>query len=180
MEKATRLGTLIGGVMVFVAALIVCVELLLRNLFAVSLGGADELSSYLFAVAVAWSLPQVILTNANIRIEALVALVPAPVRLPLLRLGTLLLGLFLAVLAARAVQMAWYSWSIDARAVTPLQTPLALPQSLWAAGLVVAAATGFLQVLRDHALGVELSGARREAQELSRTSGDAREGGSRR
>lgn len=152
MEKVARLGTMLGGFMIFAAAVIVCIELFLRNLLGISIGGADEISSYLFAVSVAWALPHVILSNAVIRIDALVGLIPPVLRQVLLRLGTALLVLFLAVLAARAMQMAWLSFGTGARAVTPLQTPLAIPQSLWALGLATATLAGVLQVFRHHAL----------------------------
>jgi TRAP-type C4-dicarboxylate transport system permease small subunit len=152
MEKLARMGTMLGGFMIFAAAVIVCLELILRNLFGISIGGADEISSYLFAVAVAWALPHVILTNAVIRIDAVIAFLPARITQLLLRLGTLLLAGFLAILAGRAVQMAWLSLDTGARAVTPLQTPLAIPQSLWALGLVTATLVGLLQVFRHHAL----------------------------
>jgi TRAP-type C4-dicarboxylate transport system permease small subunit len=155
MEKVARMGTMLGGFMMFAAAALVCLELLLRNLFNISIGGADEISSYLFAVSVAWALPHVILTNAMIRIDALVGLVPAAAGQVLLRLGTFLLAAFIAILAGRAVQMAWLSFDTGSRAVTPLQTPLAVPQSLWALGLVTAALVGLLQVFRHHALAID-------------------------
>jgi TRAP-type C4-dicarboxylate transport system permease small subunit len=155
MERVARMGTMLGGFMIFAAAVIVCLELILRNLFSISIGGADEISSYLFAVAVAWALPHVILTNAVIRIDAVVGLLPAMVRQPLLRFGTILLAIFLAMLTGRALKMAWLSLDTGARAVTPLQTPLAIPQSLWALGLLSATLVGILQVFRHHTLADE-------------------------
>lgn len=148
MERVARLGTVLGGILIFLAALVVSVELILRNVFNVSIGGADEISSYLFAVAVAWALPHVMLTDGNVRIEALVAAIPFPFRTAILRLGSLVLVFFLGVLAWRAVEMAWTSFATDARAVTPLQTPLALPQGFWALGLCLAVLAGLLQVFR--------------------------------
>jgi len=145
MERLARLGTILGGILIFVAAVVVSIELILRNIFNVSIGGADEISSYLFAVAVAWALPHVMLSDGNVRIEALVNAIPFVFRQYILRLGTLVLVFFLGVLAWRAVEMAWISFETDARAVTPLQTPLAIPQGLWALGLCVATLAGLLQ-----------------------------------
>ncbi len=148
MDRLARFGTIFGGFLIFAAAVIVTLELILRNFFNVSMGGADEISSYLFAVAVAWALPHVMLSDGNVRIEALVNTIPLVVRAWILRLGTLVLVFFLGVLAWRAVEMALASLETSARAVTPLQTPLAIPQSLWALGLAVATLAGLLQVFR--------------------------------
>lgn len=148
MDRVARFGTIFGGVMIFAAALIVTLELILRNIFNISIGGADEISSYLFAVAVAWALPHVMLSDGNVRIEALVNTIPLAFRSWILRLGNLVLVFFLGVLAWRAVQMAWTSFETGSHAVTPLQTPLVIPQSLWAIGLVAATLAGLLQVFR--------------------------------
>ncbi len=148
MDRVARLGTIVGGFLIFAAALIVTLELILRNIFNISMGGADEISSYLFAVAVAWGLPQVMLSDGNVRIEALVNTIPLAFRGWILRLGNLVLVFFVGVLAWRAVEMAITSFETSSRAVTPLQTPLALPQGLWALGLSVATLAGLLQVFR--------------------------------
>ncbi len=148
MDRVARVGTIVGGFLIFAAALIVTLELILRNIFNISMGGADEISSYLFAVAVAWGLPQVMLSDGNVRIEALVNTIPLAFRGWILRLGNLILVFFLGVLAWRAGEMAWVSFATESRAVTPLQTPLAIPQSLWALGLAVATLAGLLQVFR--------------------------------
>ncbi len=148
MDRVARIGTVVGGFLIFAAAVIVTVELILRNIFNISMGGADEISSYLFAVAVAWGLPQVMLSDGNVRIEALVNTIPLAFRAWILRLGNLVLVFFVGVLAWRAVQMALISFETGSRAVTPLQTPLAIPQSLWALGLAVATLAGLIQVFR--------------------------------
>lgn len=148
MDRVARIGTIVGGFLIFAAAVIVTVELILRNIFNISMGGADEISSYLFAVAVAWGLPQVMLSDGNVRIEALVNTIPLAFRSWILRLGNLVLVFFIGVLAWRAVEMALASFETGSRAVTPLQTPLAIPQSLWAFGLLVATLAGLMQVFR--------------------------------
>ncbi|MEO1193282.1 MAG: TRAP transporter small permease [Pseudomonadota bacterium] len=148
MDRLARGGTIVGGVMIFAAAVIVTIEILSRNILGISLGGADEISSYLFAVAVAWALPNVMLSDSNVRIEALVNLLAPRARDLVFRAGTLVLLLFLGVLAFRATEMAWTSFQTNAHAVTPLQTPLAIPQSLWALGLCLAVLAGILQVFR--------------------------------
>lgn len=150
MQKIVAFGPVVGGVLMFAAALIVCLELFLRNVFTISLAGADEISSYLFAVSVAWALPHVMLTNTNIRIDVVVSLMPRWIQDWVLRIGTAFLALFLGVLTARAVQMAWLSYETEAHAVTPLQTPLVIPQSLWALGLLAATLAGIYQLFRRH------------------------------
>lgn len=155
MDRVARVGTVVGGFLIFAAALIVTLELILRNVFNISMGGADEISSYLFAVAVAWGLPQVMLSDGNVRIEALVNTIPPAFRSWILRLGNLVLVFFLGILAWRAGEMAWISYETASRAVTPLQTPLAIPQSLWALGLAIAVVAGLLQVFRGFSAKLE-------------------------
>ncbi len=67
----------VGGALLLASATTVAVDVIVRKAFRLSLGGADELSGYAFAIAVAWALPFALLQRANIRIDALYARLPA-------------------------------------------------------------------------------------------------------
>ena len=67
----------VGGALLLAAAITVSVDVIVRKLFNLSLGGADELSGYAFAIGVAWALPFALLQRANIRIDALYGKLPA-------------------------------------------------------------------------------------------------------
>ena len=51
-------------------------------------------------------------------------------------LGIALLGAFAATLTWRAALMVGDTWENGSRSITPLQTPLIMPQALWLAGWV--------------------------------------------
>lgn len=126
-----------GGTLVLCAAILVAADVLLRNVFMLTFGGADELAGYAFAIGTTWALSFALLNRANVRVDALYAMLP-PRFCALLDLVALLaLGLFAGLLTWHAAVMLGTSISFAARATTPLQTPLWIPQSLWLAGLVL-------------------------------------------
>ena len=50
-KKISRLFVWIGGTLIILSALLVTVEVILRKVVNVSIGGADELSGYAFGIA---------------------------------------------------------------------------------------------------------------------------------
>ena len=58
-------GVWFGGSLIFLAAITVSVDVIARKLFTVSLGGADELSGYAFAIGCAWAFAFTLLNRAN-------------------------------------------------------------------------------------------------------------------
>lgn len=134
-DRLSRYAVWFGGALVLASALLVSVDVLLRKLLLVSLGGADELSGYAFAIGTAWALGFTLLRRANVRVDALYARLPASVCAVLDIIALLSLGLFIGLLTQQAWDVLSTSISFQARATTPLQTPLWIPQSLWVIGL---------------------------------------------
>lgn len=56
-RRLARLLVWIGGSGLLFAAFMVTVDVILRDLFAMTIGGADEISGYIFAVSTAFALP---------------------------------------------------------------------------------------------------------------------------
>jgi TRAP-type C4-dicarboxylate transport system permease small subunit len=133
----TRVLALIGGWWLLAFSFATCVEVIGRKFFGFSLQGIDEVGGYTTAVVSALAFSWALLTKSHTRVDFLLSHLPAWLRAVLNALAyTLLAGL--AVLAARR------GWDVldetllfDAHAITPLGTPLWLPQSLWLAGLVI-------------------------------------------
>ena len=50
-EAISRVGAIVGGAMLLLAAVTICVDIFLRYTFAMTLGGADELSGYALAIS---------------------------------------------------------------------------------------------------------------------------------
>jgi TRAP-type mannitol/chloroaromatic compound transport system permease small subunit len=124
-----------GGTLVLASAILVSVDVLLRKLFLVSLGGADELSGYAFAIGTTWALAFTLLRRANVRVDALYIHLPQALCAILDILALVVFGGFLALLTWQAWDVLGTSLAFQARATTPLATPLWIPQSLWLIGL---------------------------------------------
>lgn len=179
--SVARVAVWIGGGLLILSAFMVTLDVLLRDFVGVTLGGADEMSGYVFAISTAWALPYALICRTNVRIDALYLLVGERFRSLLDIFGLLLLGVFIFPLTWRVWLMLEDSYKFWTKSITPLQTPVAIPQTLWFAGLLLLCLTLLLIVVmslarlaRGDDAGVrELSGARtidEETQE-SLTSG---------
>ncbi len=168
-----------GGGLMFLAALSIALDVVLRKVFSVTLGGADELAGYAMAIASTWSFSYVLLKRGNVRVDALYRLLPAPACIALDLLAVVALGGFAVVLAWYGYDVFTTSWSLGARSNSALGAPLWLPQGLWWAGLVqffLTACVLFLRALalllaRDVAGARALVGARTVAEEAAAEAG---------
>lgn len=171
----SRAGTWFGGVLVLLAATVVAVDVVLRAAFSVTIGGSDELSGYALAIASAFAFALALLDRAHVRIDTLYAILPV-------RLAAIFDVLASAAMVALAVFLflqGWrvfaQSWTLGARALTQLNTPLSGPQALWVLGLGWFALVASLLLLRALALLVKgdlvgithLVGTRSAAEELA-------------
>lgn len=123
--------------MVLASAFLIGVEVLLRKLFLVSLGGADELSGYAFAIGTSWGFAFTLLERANVRVDALYSHFGERTRAFCDVLALVALGVFVGFLGWRALQVLATSLQYQSRATTPLSTPLWIPQGLWLVGFVL-------------------------------------------
>jgi TRAP-type mannitol/chloroaromatic compound transport system permease small subunit len=135
-DRLSRYAIWFGGTLVLASAVLVSIDVLLRKLVLVSLGGADELSGYAFAIGTTWALAFTLLRRANVRVDALYIHLPQVVCALLDIVALIALGGFLMLLTWQAWDVLGTSLSFDARATTPLATPLWMPQSLWLIGLI--------------------------------------------
>ena len=55
----------IGGAILLASATLVSVDVTIRKLFSLSIGGADEISGYAFAIGIAWAFPFALLRRAG-------------------------------------------------------------------------------------------------------------------
>lgn len=138
-----------GGALLLLAAFTVSVDVLLRKLFTVSLGGADELSGYAFAIGTAWAFAFALLRRANVRVDALYQHLPLKACALLDILALLALGAFVAYLAYYGWQVLETSWSLSARSNSALKVPMWIPQALWFAGLALFVSTLILLLTRS-------------------------------
>jgi TRAP-type mannitol/chloroaromatic compound transport system permease small subunit len=163
----------VGGILLFAAAFVVSIDVTIRKVLRMSVGGADELSGYAFAIGVAWALPFALLRRANVRIDALYQHMPPRVAAVLDIAALLALATFATVLARFAWEVLATSWLLGALSNSQLKVPLWIPQGLWFLGLALfCAATALVSVRAvlalaggDLATVRELAGARSIAEE---------------
>jgi TRAP-type mannitol/chloroaromatic compound transport system permease small subunit len=136
-DRVSLWATWAGGALMLAAAFLVAIEVLLRKFLLVSLGGADELSGYAFAISTAWALSFTLLRRAHVRVDALYGQLPQRMRAVLDIAALAAIASFAFLLAWHASAMWRTSWDFAARATTPLQTPLWIPQGLWSLGLIL-------------------------------------------
>jgi TRAP-type C4-dicarboxylate transport system permease small subunit len=129
-------GAVIGGALLLLSALVIGVDVFLRYVFVVSVGGSDELSGYALGIAGAWGFSYALLSRSHIRIDTVYRPCPRALRI-LLDLGGL------AAFMLFMFYVAWRGWGVlaqsvtsNARSISALEAPLALPQAAWVAGLI--------------------------------------------
>jgi len=124
----------LGGAALIFAAALTTLDVLLRKFVNFSFGGADEISGYIFAIATSFAFSYAMLQRTHVRIDALYIKLPRPVKIFLDVTGFLILGAFVILVGARAY-FVWYgSYVNDSVSITPLVTPLAIPQGFWVLG----------------------------------------------
>jgi len=147
-DAVARRMVWVGGALLLAAATTVSVDVVVRKAFRISLGGADELSGYAFAIAVAWALPFALLQRANIRIDALYSKLPARIAAILDVVALIALASFVSVLTRYAWEVVSGSWGLNAHSNSQLSVPLWIPQGLWFLGLALFLLTVLVLTLR--------------------------------
>lgn len=174
LSAVSRAGVWAGGVLLFAACFMIGIEVVGRKFFGFSFEGVDELSGYVLAIASAWAFGFTLISRTHVRIDTLYVAMPARVRIAMDMLAAASIVAFFGFVAWFAWLLLQRSLLLSARAMTPLQTPLAIPQALWLAGLVlfvlIAAAlllrAGLALLAGDTATSARLIGSRTQRQEV--------------
>jgi len=124
-----------GGALTLASVVLISYDVLVRKLFNVSIGGADELSGYAFAISTTWALAFATLQRANVRVDVVYERLPVRVAAVLDWLALVALAVFIVYLTRYGFEVFATSWLQNSQANTPLATPLWIPQGLWALGL---------------------------------------------
>jgi TRAP-type C4-dicarboxylate transport system permease small subunit len=135
VERISQAAAILGGLAVIGVAVIVCAEVLLRNVFSFGLSAATELSSYVLAVTSAWAFSYALLRRVHVRVDALIRLFPQSVIAWLDLLALLALTWLASMMLWYGASVFWFSFVKSSTAMTPLQTPMWIPQGLWLLGL---------------------------------------------
>lgn len=167
LEGLARWCARAGGALIAVTALIIAGDVVSRNIFGTVAFNAFELSTYLFAAAVALGLASTALNGAHIRIDiVLQKLPPAPKRL-LNCLAYVSLAVLAVCMVWFAVELVLESHARGVRSNSAMAVKLYVPQAFWALGLCVFALAAIWFAVRyavallrgDHRLADGLSAA---------------------
>lgn len=143
IATVAQLGIWIGGTLLFVAALIVTAEVLLRKGAGALLGttflfsGSDEISGYLFAVGTSLSLAYVLVAKGHVRIDVLYIQFGSAARAIMDLIALITMAIFVSALLERAINVASTSYVEQIRSNTQLRIPLAWSQIPWAFGIAL-------------------------------------------
>lgn len=134
--RIVQWGALFGGALLILAMLAIAAEVIMRNVAGVSFGAVDELSGYALAIASTWGFAYALLHRTHIRIDTAYLLLPRRVQAGLDLLAMAGMIVFFGYVLRYGWDLVMRSATLGQRAMTPLRTPLIIPQVFWFAGLV--------------------------------------------
>ena len=143
-----RAGRWVGGALGAAAAFMLEVDVLSRKLFDFPIGASSEVSGYVLAIGTAWALALALLDRAHVRIDSLYSVLPVRLCALLDMLALIAFMVFAAFTTWQGGKVLLNSIQVDAHSLTPLATPLAIPQLLWVAGFVLFSAVLLLLFVR--------------------------------
>ncbi len=148
-RRCAQIGTWFGGSLIFLGAVVVSIDVVLRKLFALTLGGADELSGYALAIGSAWAFAFALLERVNVRVDALYQRFSPRIAGLFDLFALLALALFVGMVTWFGFDVAWTSLVRGSLSNTQLTTPLWIPQGLWFLGMAFFFATLLLLIVRS-------------------------------
>lgn len=137
VDGPARWMALAGGWWLLALSLLTCAEILLRKFVGISLQGVDEIGGYTLAIFSALSFAWALVAKSHARVDFLLGRMPGSVRAVLNASAYVLLAGFAIYAALRGWSVLEESIEFQARANSPLQTELWIPQGAWLAGMVV-------------------------------------------
>jgi TRAP-type C4-dicarboxylate transport system permease small subunit len=140
LEAVGRVMLQAGGWMYVVCAVFITFDVIGRKFFGVSSKTTTEITGYMLAFGIGWSLAMTMSERAHIRIDVLVNKLPLGPRKYLHALALLLLAIFALFIAWAAYSLVVESLEFGATDNSAMSIPLVLPQGLWAFGIAVFAA----------------------------------------
>lgn len=150
-----RLSTglaVVVGFSVFVLAFLITFDVIARKYFGFSLQGTDEIGGYIQAAVASLGFSYVLFERGFTRIDLLIKRANSTFLGFLNVLAYVTLAAVAVFFAQRALATYGDTLLFDARANTPLQTPMWIPQGIWAVGMAFFAICAVLYALRAVAL----------------------------
>jgi TRAP-type mannitol/chloroaromatic compound transport system permease small subunit len=135
LRRINHAVALLIGVLLLACVVFVLTDIVLRQLGS-TLGGTDEISGYVMAIATSWGMGYALIELGHVRIDLLRGYVQARGRALFDLFSMLVFAGVVTIIAFRCWPVLARSLANSSRANTPLETPLALVQAPWFAGWV--------------------------------------------
>ncbi|MBT4088909.1 MAG: TRAP transporter small permease [Deltaproteobacteria bacterium] len=137
MQKTTDISKIVAwgsGFLLLATCVLITVEILLRKILNFSILGVDEITGYVLAIVSAWIFGFSAIKGAHIRVDSIIALLPSKIIKSLDLLASFSLFLLALILTYHAMNVLSMSFTYNSKAISPLQTPLWIPQLAWFLG----------------------------------------------
>lgn len=179
-HRLSRMAAWMGGAILLLTSVLITVEIILRKVFTISMGGADEISSYAMAISCSFGFAFALFQKNHIRIDVIYNKCPQVLRHALDTVSLLFMGVYLAALSFYGFRVFLVSFTKGTTANTPLHTPIWIPQLIWIIGLwgfalaILMLLTGTILSLikKDYKTANALSGATTLKEEIEKETGE--------
>ena len=143
-----RISGWICGLLLSVSAFLIGLDIALREIFVITLGGANELSGYALAVSSSWGCTVALVHRIHVRIDSVYTHLSARLRALLDIVGLAALIYFLAFVTFYAWKVLEQSIESNSHSISALGAPLAIPQGVWFAGFIIFLLVAAIYLLR--------------------------------
>lgn len=130
------LAWIAGGIILFLCAVPISIDVVTRALFGYTIVESFEISGYALAACIGLGMGYTVTSKANVRVDILTSRFPRKLRLAIDLLASVALALTALALAWYSFDVLQQSWKLGARSVSTLQVPLIAPQGIWWVGFV--------------------------------------------
>jgi TRAP-type C4-dicarboxylate transport system permease small subunit len=149
VRRISRYGAWFGGVLILLAAVVVSLDVVIRELFTLPVGGTDELSGFALAISSAFAFSYALLERAHVRIDSLYTTLPTWIRAFLDIIGLAVFTLFMTLLSWQALGVFTESVRNSTVTLSAFAWPLRFPQFFWVLGLFWFVVVAMLLLLRS-------------------------------
>jgi TRAP-type C4-dicarboxylate transport system permease small subunit len=124
-----------GAIILFGCSGLITIDVITRYFFKRGMVESFEISGYALAACIGLGMAFTVTSKTNIRVDILLDALPDRLRVACDIVASLSLALIATALAWYAFGTLQQSWSMNAKSVSMMQTPMILPQGIWCAGL---------------------------------------------
>lgn len=143
-----RIAGWICGLLLTVSAVLIGLDIALRQTLVVTIGGANELAGYALAVSSSWGCTVALVHRIHVRIDSVYTHLSARIRALLDIVGLAAFIYFLMFVTFYAWKVLEQSIESNTHSISALGAPLAIPQAVWFAGFVVFLGVASVYLLR--------------------------------